>query len=109
MLVRMMRGYTLWNREIGGIFNLPNGCEYVSRRTFSGREVVRALRKHRYKPVGRTGSHVRLAYKHPKTGEVRRVTVPMHDELATGTLRNIARQCDADDFDRFCNWIENSL
>ncbi|EMA04672.1 type II toxin-antitoxin system HicA family toxin [Haloferax denitrificans] len=77
----------------------------MSRRTYSGREVVKALRKMRYRPAGRTGSHVRLVYEHPD-GETRRVTVPMHKELAPGTLRKIAEQAGAKDFDRFCEWID---
>ncbi|ELZ77400.1 hypothetical protein C455_13725 [Haloferax larsenii JCM 13917] len=78
----------------------------MSRRTFSGQEVVKALRKMRYRPAGRTGSHVCLVYKHPD-GETRRVTVPMHKEIATGTLRKIAEQAGAKDFDIFCDWIDN--
>jgi hypothetical protein len=34
------------------------------------------------------------------------VTVPLHDELATGTLRSIASQCEADDFQAFMDWLE---
>lgn len=81
----------------------------MSRRPFSGEEVVKVLRGHGYKPAGRTGSHVRLVYEHPETGETRRVTVPMHDEIAWGTLRSIAEQCGAEDFDAFCEWLESSL
>lgn len=80
----------------------------MSRRTFSGQEVVKALRKMGYKPAGRSGSHVRLVYRHP-SGEVRRVTVPMHDEISQGTLGNIADQCGADNIDAWCDWIEDLL
>ncbi|SEM05591.1 hypothetical protein SAMN04488691_11823 [Haloferax larsenii] len=31
----------------------------------------------------------------------------MHKEIATGTLRKIAEQAGAKDFDRFCDWIDN--
>lgn len=44
---------------------------------FSGREIVKALREKRFKPVGRSGSHVELRYEHPETDDVRIVTVPM--------------------------------
>jgi len=32
----------------------------------------------------------------------------MHDEIATGTLRDIADQCGALDFDAFCAWIDRN-
>lgn len=83
------------------------GREHVPRRPVSGRELVKFLESHGYKPVDRTGSHVKLIYEDPNTGETRRVTVPQHDELATGTLRSIADQCGANDFQRFLNWIED--
>lgn len=39
-------------------------------------------------------------------GTVRTVVVPLHDELAEETLREIADQCGANDFDAFCEWID---
>ncbi|MEF8904152.1 MAG: type II toxin-antitoxin system HicA family toxin [Haloarculaceae archaeon] len=33
-----------------------------------------------YQPVSRSGSHVRLRYENPDTGEVRNVDLPMHRE-----------------------------
>lgn len=30
----------------------------------------------------------------------------MHDWIRTGTLRSIAKQCGADDFDAWCDWID---
>lgn len=77
------------------------------RSTFSGLEVVKVLRDFGYVPVSREGSHVRLRYEHPVTGEVRNVDVPLHDEIAIGTLRSIADQCGADDFEEFCEWIDD--
>lgn len=59
-----------------------------------------------YVPVDRTGSHVKLRYLHPETGEIRNVTVPMGGEIRTGTLRSIAEQCGAKDFGSWCEWIE---
>ncbi|ADE05228.1 MULTISPECIES: type II toxin-antitoxin system HicA family toxin [Haloferax] len=79
------------------------------RRTFSGREVTKALTKYGYVPKSRHGSHVRLRYEHPETGEVRNVDVPQHDELKIGTLRSIADQCGAKDFHSWCEWIEQTL
>jgi len=79
----------------------------MGRKTFSGREIVKVLRSFGYAPISRTGSHVRLRYDHPETGEVRNVDVPQHDEIAIGTLRSIADQCGADDFEAWCDWIDD--
>jgi predicted RNA binding protein YcfA (HicA-like mRNA interferase family) len=38
--------------------------------------------------------------------EVRTVSVPRHDRLDTGTLKSIADQAGAVDFDSFCRWID---
>lgn len=76
-------------------------------RDFSGQDVVKVLRKFNYRPVSRTGSHVRLRYEVPETSEVRLVSVPMHDRIREGTLRNIADQCGAIDFDAWCAWIDD--
>lgn len=73
---------------------------------FSGRDVIAVLRKHDFRPVGRTGSHVRLRYEHPETDEVRIVSVPMHGRIREGTLQNIADQCGAEDFHEWCEWID---
>jgi predicted RNA binding protein YcfA (HicA-like mRNA interferase family) len=81
----------------------------VSRRTFTGREVAAALTEMGYQPVDRTGSHLKLRYVHPETGEVRNVTVPIHGEIDTGTLQSIAEQCGAEGFDAWCDWIEELL
>jgi len=76
-------------------------------RDFSGREVVKALTKHRFRIAGRTGSHVKLRYDHPTNEEdVRVVSVPMHDRIKTGTLRSIADDAGAQDFDAFCEWVD---
>jgi hypothetical protein len=34
--------------------------------------------------------------------------VPLHDEVDMGTLRSIAEQAGAKDFDEFCAWIERN-
>ncbi|MEM4782646.1 MAG: type II toxin-antitoxin system HicA family toxin [Halalkalicoccus sp.] len=75
-------------------------------RDFSGTDIIKVLRTFGYRPVGRTGSHVRLRYENPDTNEVRLVTVPMHDRIRTGTLRSIADQCGANDFNEWCWWID---
>lgn len=82
----------------------------MGRRTFSGHEVVKVLVN-----VGgfewrrTTGDHAQLYYSHPTNEEDRRhVTVPLHDELKPGTLRNIADSAGANDFDEFCDWIDSN-
>lgn len=80
----------------------------MSRRTYSGDEIINALGKWGYKPVpGGKGSHTKLRYIDPNTGEKRTVIVPNHDELATGTLREIAEQAGANDFQKFLDAIDD--
>ncbi|RQG89338.1 type II toxin-antitoxin system HicA family toxin [Natrarchaeobius chitinivorans] len=80
----------------------------MATRDFSGQDVIKVLRRYNYRPVGRTGSHVRLRYEVPETDEVRLVSVPMHDRIREGTLRNIADQCAARDFEAWCEWIDEN-
>jgi predicted RNA binding protein YcfA (HicA-like mRNA interferase family) len=56
----------------------------------SGREIVKILGKIGFAIVGRKGSHVRM--KRQRGKEVLIVIVPMHPELAKGTLRSVLRQ-----------------
>lgn len=53
----------------------------------SGEDLIRVLRKHGYQIARQKGSHVRLR----NEAEPRRlpVTVPLHKELAIGTLKSI--------------------
>lgn len=81
----------------------------MSRRTFSGQEVVKLLRRHGFEPAGGRGSHRKLVYVHPETEEKRVVVVPLHHELAEGTLSSIAEQAGANDLDSFCRWLEADL
>lgn len=80
----------------------------MTRGQFTGRDVAKALTRMGYQPVDRTGSHLKLRYVHPETDEVRNVSVPMGGELREGTLRNIADQCGADDFEKWCRWIDRN-
>jgi predicted RNA binding protein YcfA (HicA-like mRNA interferase family) len=61
----------------------------------SGADAVRAFGKAGFERVSQRGSHVKLRH---RDGRV--VIVPMHDELARGTLRSMLRQADLspDDF-----------
>ena len=68
---------------------------------FSGHDIVKALTKNRFVIADRTGSHVKLRYEHPTNDDdVRVVSVPQHDRIRTGTLRNIADQSGAEDFEK---------
>jgi len=55
----------------------------------SGQELIRALEKFGYVAVRQKGSHVRL--RHSTDPQRLPVTVPLHSELALGTLRRILR------------------
>ncbi|MGQ9627688.1 MAG: type II toxin-antitoxin system HicA family toxin [Anaerolineae bacterium] len=59
-------------------------------RRLSGREAIRALELLGFKRVRQRGSHVVLK-KHTPEGDVG-CAVPLHRELAIGTLRGILRQ-----------------
>jgi predicted RNA binding protein YcfA (HicA-like mRNA interferase family) len=80
------------------------------RTSFSGREIATVLRNHGYHGQGQRGSHLKLRYENPDTGEVRVVTVPMksEDEIPTGTLHSIADQCGANDFHAWYAWIDEN-
>ena len=81
----------------------------MTRRPYSGLEIVKVLTDKGFTPASGVGSHRKLVYEHPETDEKRIVIVPLHDELATGTLRSIADQAGAKDFDAFCAWIDRNL
>jgi len=53
----------------------------------SGHDAVRALQTGGFEQISQRGSHVKL-----RNAEGRTVIVPMHRELAPGTLRSILRQ-----------------
>jgi len=76
-------------------------------RPYSGQELINALRKWNFERVDQTGSHVKLRYIDPNTGEKRYVTVPLHDEVSTDTLHSIAEQAGAKDFQSFLNAIDD--
>jgi predicted RNA binding protein YcfA (HicA-like mRNA interferase family) len=80
----------------------------VSRGTYSGEDVIKALQKWRFKRVDQTGSHVKLRYVHPE-GEKRTVIVPLHDELDTGTLKSITKQAGANEFQAFLDELEKMV
>jgi predicted RNA binding protein YcfA (HicA-like mRNA interferase family) len=53
----------------------------------SGEDLIRALEKFGYVRVRQNGSHVRL--RHPTDPLRLPVTIPLHDEIAFGTLKRI--------------------
>ena len=59
-------------------------------RRISGEEAIRALKKLGFTKIRQRGSHVILK-KHTDEGDIGCV-VPLHDELAIGTLRGILKQ-----------------
>ncbi|HLE95813.1 MAG TPA: type II toxin-antitoxin system HicA family toxin [Candidatus Thermoplasmatota archaeon] len=56
----------------------------------SGRRAIRALIRAGFAAVAQKGSHVRL--RGTRHGRMRVVVVPLHPEVAVGTLRSILRQ-----------------
>jgi predicted RNA binding protein YcfA (HicA-like mRNA interferase family) len=82
----------------------------MTRRTFSGHEVVKVLvNAGGFEWRRTTGDHAQLYYEHPTNDDDRRhVTVPLHDELRTGTLRSIADDAGARDFEAFCTWLDEN-
>ncbi|MFC4451898.1 type II toxin-antitoxin system HicA family toxin [Halorussus aquaticus] len=81
----------------------------MPRGTYSGRDIIKALGNWGFRKVDQEGSHVKLRYIDPNTGEKRNVSVPLHDELSTGTLRSIADQAGADDFQAFLDEIDKMI
>ncbi len=53
----------------------------------SGKQVVRALERAGFQQVSQRGSHVKVRH-----ADGRKAIVPMHRELARGTLRSVLRQ-----------------
>ncbi|RQH00939.1 type II toxin-antitoxin system HicA family toxin [Natrarchaeobius oligotrophus] len=81
----------------------------MTRGTYSGHDIIKALGNWGFHKVDQTGSHVKLKYVHPDTGKTRYVTVPLHDELAPGTLRSIADQAGAEDSQAFLDEMDKMV
>lgn len=58
----------------------------------SGDRLVAALRRAGFSVVRQRGSHVSLS-RTTEAGETHRTVVPLHRELAAGTLMDILQQC----------------
>lgn len=63
-----------------------------------------------FRHVRTTGDHLILRWNPPEDHdtEPRIVTVPLHDPVSIGTLRDIAEDAGADDFEAFCTWIDRN-
>jgi predicted RNA binding protein YcfA (HicA-like mRNA interferase family) len=73
-------------------------------------EIISVLTSHEYRRTeSGGGSHEKFVYVDPNTGEKRVVTVPLHEELALGTVDSIAEQAGANDVQAFRDWIDESL
>jgi predicted RNA binding protein YcfA (HicA-like mRNA interferase family) len=83
----------------------------MSRAPFSGMEVVKVMvNSGIYEWVRTNGDHAILRWEPPEDHEsdARTVPVPLHDELRRGTVRDIAEQAGARDFEAFCDWIDRN-
>ena len=80
-------------------------------RDFSGFEVAKVLANSgNFDWVRTTGDHAILKWSAPSHHDTpdRTVSVPLHDRVPTGTLRSIAEDAGAEDFDEFCQWIDRN-
>jgi predicted RNA binding protein YcfA (HicA-like mRNA interferase family) len=59
---------------------------------FTSRQLLSALRNLGFEVVSTRGSHAKLRRLGP-AGERQTLTVPLHDDLAAGTIAAIFRQC----------------
>lgn len=57
-----------------------------------------------------SGSHAIVEWTTPADHgtESRRVTLSIHGRIGLGTLRNVAEQAGADEFDALCGWRERN-
>lgn len=83
----------------------------MATRDFSGEDIYRVLvNTGNFRHVRTTGDHVILRWTHPEGPDVERrtVVVPLHDSISIGTLRDIADDAGANDFEEFCAWIDRN-
>ena len=81
-------------------------------RDFSGKEVYKVLvNDGGFRHVRTTGDHLILRWEPPashETTDTRVVTVPAHDSISIGTLQDIANDAGAENFEAFCEWIDEN-
>ena len=62
----------------------------------------------RYANPGSSGSHVVMTKQDHEGNSYNVTLVANGGRIAEGTLRSIAKQAGAEDFDEFCQWIEDN-
>lgn len=81
-------------------------------RDFSGEDVYKVLvNTGGFRHVRTTGDHLILRWDPPADHEDTdppTVTVPAHDSISIGTLRDIADDAGAADFESFCEWSDRN-
>ena len=80
-------------------------------RDFSGYEIAKVLANAgNFDWVRTTGDHAILQWEHPDGPDVERrtVSVPPHDWVRIGTLRDVADDGGARDSEAFCGWIDRN-
>jgi predicted RNA binding protein YcfA (HicA-like mRNA interferase family) len=80
-------------------------------RDFSGYEIAKVLVNNgNFQWVRTPGDHAILKWEHPDGPDIekRTVTVPLHDRVRVGTLRGIAEDAGAKDFEAFCMWVDRN-
>jgi predicted RNA binding protein YcfA (HicA-like mRNA interferase family) len=83
----------------------------MAKRDFSGEEIYKVLvNAGNFAHVRTTGDHLILRWEPPNSHETdpRTVAVPAHDSVSIGTLRSIAEDAGAEDFEAFCEWIDRN-
>ena len=81
----------------------------MATRDFSGEEIYKVLvNVGGFRHVRTTGDHLILRWNPPPDHDIepRTVSVPAHESVSIGTLRDIAHDAGADDFESFCRWID---
>ena len=81
-------------------------------RDFSGEDVYKVLvNVGGFQHVRTTGDHLILRWDPPEshgTTDTRTVTIPAHDSISIGTLHDIADDAGAENFEAFCEWIDEN-
>lgn len=79
---------------------------------FSGEEVYKGMANSSvgWYPDRVTGDHIIMRWEAPDhhDSDSRMVSIPLHDSLSIGTLRDIAKDAGMNDFDEFCKWIASN-
>lgn len=84
----------------------------MARRTYSGEDVRKVLVNNGPFYIARiTGDHYILRWDPPADHEsdARTVPIPDHEEISTGTLREIGEQAGMKDFQEFLDWLDRNL